>query len=129
MFEGYRNVTVGRFQLTSPMSSLPPPVLLLDGPLSTFPKSVDRPLGRSVPSSHWSDLASSWSSLLQVGMPTRRMLFAVASAIGLLKWPLQPEPRMRTLASEVPVPIAAARAIVSPSANNSFTSGVLLWRK
>src|SRR5881397_979349 len=45
------------------------------------------------------------------------MFCAVASAIGLLKYPLQPEPRMRTFASSVLVAIAAAMATSTELAN------------
>ena len=50
-------------------------------------------------------------------------------AIGLLKCPDQPDPRICTEFNLVPVIIAAAVAIVSPSANSACVSGEFVSRK
>ena len=99
------------------MSSDPPPVrsASIAGP-PRRPPVAESPLSRW-PSSRWMPLASIWSCSDHVGIPTFLMFWYIASAIGRLKCPLQPEPTIMIVSTCVPVIIAAAVAFFFASSN------------
>src|ERR1041385_5590869 len=124
IFDGKRSVTVGTVQVTSPMSSEPPPRFRSSGPGSSRPRAVvSSPLIFGFLSSVWSALAKRWSSSVHLGIPTCLMLAAIASAIGLLKYWAQALPSRRSGSSVVPVIIAAPCAIESPTAQRYLVLG------
>ena len=95
MFDGYRRVTVGTVQETSPMSSEPPRVSAPRPPARRgAPSFVSRPRSGTF-SSRCTAFASAWSASLHRGRPTCLMFSYIASATGLLKCCGQAEPSTR----------------------------------
>ena len=116
MLDGNRSVAVGATHETSPMSSDPPPRRSLSGmrsaPARVSGASVGRPRS-STPSIFWTARANRWSSSDQSGIPTRRMLANIVSAITRFMCCGQAAPRTRDV-TVVPVIFAAPSAIASP---------------
>ena len=116
MLAGNRNVAVGTTHEMSPMSSEPPPRRWLSGirsaPSSSACTSVSRPCS-STSSIFCTARAKRWSSSDQSGMPTRRMLVNIVSAMTRLWCCGQAAPSTREV-TVVSVIFAAPSAMASP---------------
>ena len=124
MLDGNARVTDGTVQLTSPMSSEPPPRIssIFGGVGRVSDTALSRPCTFTFISS-CSALANRWSSADHFGIPTCLMFACIATAIGLLWWIGQAEPNTRVGSRVVPVIMAAPRATESPMAQRVLILG------